>query len=104
MRWLSLYLSKHLSRGRLPLLKASAPPGAAAIKIERSWYRNEPEDVEECLYWMGRASDHEAGCWSLGGRRGQSSKASRCAGIIAHEVSVLMAKQLADQEKKNRGT
>lgn len=86
------------------MLKASAPPGAAAIKVERSWYRNEPQDVEECLYWMGRASDHEAGCWSLGGRRGQSSKASRCAGIIAHEVSVLMAKQLAEQEKKSRGS
>ena len=70
------------------------------MKVTRHLYRNTPEDVEAVLYWMGRASEHEAGLFPEGGRRAQSYKALTCAGIISHEVGVMMAKHNADLEKR----
>ena len=70
------------------------------MKVTRHLYRNTPEDVEAVLYWMGRAAEHDAGLFPEGGRRAQSYKAMTCAGIISHEVGVMMAKHNADLEKR----
>ena len=70
------------------------------MKVTRHLYRNTPEDVEAVLYWMGRAAEHDAGLFPEGGRRAQSYKALTCAGIISHEVGVMMAKHNADLEKR----
>lgn len=69
--------------------------------MSRHLYSNTAEDVDAVLYWMGRAAEHEAGFFPEGGRRAQSYKAITCAGIISHEVGVMMAKH--NQEMERRG-
>jgi hypothetical protein len=73
--------------------------GDGPVEVKRVMYRNTEKSVAELLYWMGRAAEHESGLHDPGGRRAQSAKASACAGIIAHEVSVMMAKSLQESER-----
>ena len=67
--------------------------------MTRHFYTNTPEDVRQTLHWMGRAAEHEAGCFNSGGRRAQSYKAMMCAGIISHEMGVIMAKHNQEMER-----
>ena len=71
------------------------------MKVTRHFYTNTEEDVRETLYWMGRAAEHEAGVFNPGGRRAQSYKAMMCAGIISHEMGVIMAKHNMEMEKSH---
>lgn len=68
--------------------------------MTRHFYTNTPEDVDQVLYWMGRAAEHEAGIFPEGGRRAQSYKAMLCAGIISHEVGVILAKHNLEMERR----
>ena len=67
--------------------------------MTRHLYTNTPEDVEQVLYWMGRAAEHDAGIFTSGGRRAQSFKAMQCSNIISHEVGVMMAKHNQDLDR-----
>jgi len=98
VRWFTHYLKRYLLRGRHPRLVAR-PGDGVAVEVDRVWYTNTEDDVAELLYWMGRAADHESGLHAPGGRRAQPNKAASCAGIVAHEVSVMMAKSLAESER-----
>ena len=71
------------------------------MEVERHLYTNTPDDVDSVLYWMSRASEYDSGLYPAGGRRAQSFKAMQCAGVIAHEVGVMMAKHNQESERKS---
>lgn len=101
IRWINVYLRRHLSRPRL--YRWTCTVDAEGLpKPERVTYCNTPDDVFEALYWLSRAGDHESGNFDAGGRRAQSAKAAACAGIVAHEVSVMLAKSQAEMKKGDR--
>ena len=69
------------------------------VEPMRIKYQNRPEDVEQALFWLGRASEYESGNFASGGRRAQSIYAQQCAGIVSHEVSVMIAKHQQDMKR-----
>ena len=99
VRWFQHYLRRYLLRGRHPRLVAVQSEGDGPVEVERVMYRNTEESVAQLLHWMGRAAEHESGLHAPGGRRAQSALAAACAGIVAHEVSVMMAKSLQESER-----
>ncbi len=72
---------------------------AFARRVERR-HRNSAADVDRALYWMGRASDHEAGNFTQGGRGAQATLAVACAGIISNEVAVIHAEEMERVERE----
>jgi len=91
-------LRRYLLKGRHPRHTAELT-AAGEVKVTRHLYTNTPADVDAVLYWMGRAAEHDAGLFPEGGRRAQSYKAMTCAGIISHEVGVMMAKHNQEMER-----
>lgn len=99
---MTAYLRRHLQRPRLYRWECTVD-AQGIPQPTRTTYKNSAADVAECLYWLGRAGEHESGNFDAGGRRAQSNKASVCAGIVSHEVAVMLAKAQADA-KKDRGS
>jgi hypothetical protein len=99
---MTAYLKRHLMRPKLFrwVSDVDANGYPAPRRVE---YVNTAEDVDTCLHWLGRAAEHDTGNYDDGGRRAQCHKATLCAGIVSHEVAVMIAKSQADA-KKDRGS
>lgn len=100
IRWIGHYLRRELARKSLFYWTAHTKGGA--LQTTRTQYKNSPSDIEDALYWLGRASSYESGDYDTGGRRAQSAFAVACAGIVSHEVSVLMAKTNQELERERQ--
>jgi len=101
IRWFNVHLQKFLMSGRLARW-TPAVDTSGQFQPRRVWYTNTNQTALESIRWLGRAAEYEAGSFNAGGRLDQSAKAARCAAIVAHEVSVLMAKDRMESEKKTK--